>query len=1173
MGKLEFTEAEIRKTQRSLDATGVALPNFKGVSSAVSGQPEVVEEPKEREENRIARLIQAHDKEITLLQAHSRGALVRWRLSYELQTLEDYESALINLQACARGHLIRLQYFANAVTYKQINDWCTLLQSRCRGYLARSSRSLRQSHLTLTTQRALTLQAAANGHLQRKRLRAFHAKLAANEAVFIKLQAKAIGTLIRKRQRSTRSTMASHSDAITNVQALARGRLARRRFDEITADLELSSDDYTGLQAYIRGHLCRKALLRRTALLEDYALAITQIQSAGRGVLMRQKCCKLRAALACESGPVVECQAAARGCLARLIYNDVLIRLAEAEYDIVEVQASARGALQRLRYRARLRHYKQNMDRVVKVQSFIRARQQGAAYQSLTMDENPPVSTIKNFIHLLNDSSVDFEEEIAMEDVRKQIVQSVRQNEAAEEHIEQMDIKIALLVKQAIKIDEVIQHQRRMDRGLTFPAGNVNPFDLKAMNKHARNQLENYQKFFYIIQTQPIYLARLFGCLQESSISDAELKAVENFVMVLFGYAQKKREEYFLLKLIRTSIIKEVSLCRGVQDFLAGSYLWSRILANHTKSSKDNRFLRDLLGSTVELIVHNDALDLESNPTVIYQAITADEESRSGQASGRPADISCEYAIQDPETRMTFIKRLRDLRDLTEKLVDSLEVEVHKLPYGIRYIAREAYRAMEEHLVDEPEEYLNQIIGNFICQRYICPALVNPDQNGIINTGVSPTRRKNLAEVSKIFSQISMGKRFDEGSYLQPLNEFMDQAARRMMYVLRTIVQVPDAETHYGITELDDVIATKRPILYIKASDIFSIHSTIFRDLSEVAPEPEDPLNAIMQALGPPPGRAEDMMLMSLSNSEIAVTLDPKAIDVDDPEADERSLFMQTKRCLLYIIRIQAGQSLIDILVEPVTEDDEHRWHEILREERQQKVSSQAQYSPAQPDMSTLSYAELKRQCLENIVHLEHLGWITRDNGYQELLNRVADDIKTQNRRRIERQIELHSARITLQDLTEKRTYLDAQLQSYNDYIEQAMMALQSKKSKKKSILPFTKQYFHMRDLQRAGKVPQFGSRKYSAAKLYQKGVLVSIANEIPPFDRIDMTISSDRIGAFSISSTYQNQYIPNASRQVNLDDLLQAQYNKSEIIDLFDGQVKFRVNLLLNLLFKHFFS
>jgi Ras GTPase-activating-like protein IQGAP2/3 len=66
----------------------------------------------------------------------------------------------------------------------------------------------------------------------------------------------------------------------------------------------------------------------------------------------------------------------------------------------------------RQKFAEKQQFYKENMEKVIKVQSFIRGRQQGEAYKSLTSGTNPPVSTVKNFVHLLNDNDIDFDEEI-----------------------------------------------------------------------------------------------------------------------------------------------------------------------------------------------------------------------------------------------------------------------------------------------------------------------------------------------------------------------------------------------------------------------------------------------------------------------------------------------------------------------------------------------------------------------------------------------------------------------------------------------------------------------------------------------------------------------------------------------------------------------------------------
>jgi Ras GTPase-activating-like protein IQGAP2/3 len=261
-----------------------------------------------------------------------------------------------------------------------------------------------------------------------------------------------------------------------------------------------------------------------------------------------------------------------------------------------------------------------------------------------------------------------------------------------------------------------------------------------------------------------------------------------------------------------------------------------------------------------------------------------------------------------------------------------------------------------------------------------------------------------------------------------------------------------------------------------------------------------------------------------------------------DPDAHNKALFMETKRCILYIIRVQSGKSLMEILVKPIVREDVERWNALLQEEKDDK--RRAPYSDANTlvDILSLSYAELKRIALENILQLEKAGRITRHNNYQDLLNAIAVDIRTKHRRRLQRQRELETSKMTLSNLNEKSSYLEQQLKSYNDYIEQAMVTLQNKKGKRRFLMPFSKQYNHEKELQRSGRVPKFGSYKYSARTLADKGVLVHYHGYLEKqYDKINLTVSSDEVGVFSIEGSMGSIQMPGASARVPLDDLLQV--------------------------------
>ena len=50
-----------------------------------------------------------------------------------------------------------------------------------------------------------------------------------------------------------------------------------------------------------------------------------------------------------------------------------------------------------------------------------------------------------------------------------------------------------------------------------------------------------------------------------------------------------------------------------------------------------------------------------------------------------------------------------------------------------------------------------------------------------------------------------------------------------------------------------------------------------------------------------------------------------------------------------------------------------------------------------------------------------------------------------------------------------------------------------NKSAKKAKPVPFSKQYFHQKKLEKEGAMPKFGSYKYDGDKLHKKGVLISI--------------------------------------------------------------------------------
>ncbi|KAJ5888372.1 RasGAP protein C-terminal [Penicillium taxi] len=1121
------------------------------------------------------------ENSVIALQAAIRGARQRKIVTAQHEQTQHVENDVTSLQATIRGALQRKQLTALLQAMEDTSSPVMSLQAIFRGMLARQHVSNIQHSLQCETATITSFQSGIRALASRKRHTQLLNSLKQTEGQCAELQALVRGAAVRLDKAAIRAELSQHVLAMTTLQGVIRGKAMRELLDSQRASLSEEESVVLELQSRVRGLMQRKERDAEHRALKDQEHLIVDLQAFSRAALLRMKVGDILTELEDSEEEVVQLQALARAMLIRVEVGTMLADLESEEEFIVDLQANIRGLLVQTRFEERRRHYNENMEKVIKAQSVIRGRIQGQAYKSLTSGKNPPVGTVKGFVHLLNDSDFDFDEEVEFERLRKVVVQQVRQNELAEQYISQLDIKIALLVKNKITLDEVVKHQKHFGGNIGNLLSNTeisskDPYDLKALNKTSRKKLDQYQVFFFLLQTQSQYLAKLFRRLREINTSDKEYDRIRHLMMGLFGYSQKRREEYYLVKLLARSAKEDIESFASLPEYLRCTSFWNKLFGSYAKSPRDRKFMHDVLGAVAkESIVDNPDLDLESDPIQIYRSTIKHEELRTGQRSRRQPDLPREEAIKDPETRKNFIQHLQELRDIADHFFLTFEDYLHRMPFGIRYLSKQMYENLLARFPNEDPGFVLQAVGNWVWKSYFQPALLEPEKYGVVDRGLTQEQKRNLGEISKVVAQVASGRLFGaENVCLHPLNPYIGDSIQRLGRIWGEMITVQDAEAYFDIDEFNDLYAKAKPTLYIKMSDIFSIHQLVASQIEFMCPHPDDFLKQLVRDLGNV--KSNENELMSVRSTEVNLTLNPKLAQVEDPEAAVKALFMETKRCILYIIRVQSGTSLMDIMLKPPSEEDEARWETLVGEELNSNNPHRSAYSEASTlvDIGAMSYSELKGNALQNILRLEQAGKINRHNHYQDLLNAIAIDIRTKHRRRIQRERELEGARLTSTRLNDQALYLDQQLKTYNDYIEQAMVTLQNKKGKKRFLMPFTKQWDHQRELQKTGKVFKFGSFKYSARTLADRGVLVAWKGYTDrQYDRVDLTISSNEVGVFTLDGSSGNMMVAGGNAQIPLDDLLQAQFNNTQFMDFFDGQMRVNVNLFLHLIMKKFYN
>ena len=168
---------------------------------------------------------------------------------------------------------------------------------------------------------------------------------------------------------------------------------------------------------------------------------LIRIQAAVRMFIQKRRFqTRLRELEACESSVIV-IQAFFRGWRTRR-------RLAQRKHlwhksikEIVTIQSLFRMLRCRRRYLRRLEHFAANEEAIVRIQSWWRGCYVRNDYQGLS-GSVARLGAVRHFVHLLDRTLIDLEEEDAICRLKKEIIRRIRENDELETALNQMDVKI-----------------------------------------------------------------------------------------------------------------------------------------------------------------------------------------------------------------------------------------------------------------------------------------------------------------------------------------------------------------------------------------------------------------------------------------------------------------------------------------------------------------------------------------------------------------------------------------------------------------------------------------------------------------------------------------------------------------------------------------------------------
>uniref|UniRef100_A0A3P8XXX2 IQ motif containing GTPase activating protein 2 n=1 Tax=Esox lucius TaxID=8010 RepID=A0A3P8XXX2_ESOLU len=910
---------------------------------------------------------------------------------------------------------------------------------------------------------------------------------------------------------------------------------------------------------------------------------VTQLQARVRGYLVRRAHTQRLDYLRQQEQHVVRLQASWKGYKQRKEYKDRMSVLTSNVQTIVKIQAFVKMWRAKRQYCRRLQYFKDHVSNdIVKIQAFLKANKARDDYRTLTGAQDPPLSVVRKFVHLLEQSSLDLLEEQEVTRLREEVVTKIRSNQQMEKDLNLMDIKIGLLVKNRITLQDVVSHSKKLKKKSKEELAAGDKQGIKSLSKGKRKKLEAYQHLFYLLQTNPSYLAKLIFQMPQNRST----KFMDTVIFTLYNYASNQREEYLLLKLFKTALEEEIkSKVDQIQDIVTGNPTVIKMVVSFNRGARGHNTLRQLLAPVVKEIIEDKGLGINTNPVDVYKAWVNQLETSTGEASKLPYEVTPEQAMSHEEVRVKLESSGQSLRIATDKVLNSIVSSLDNIPYGMRYIAKVLKNCLHEKFPDATEDELLKIVGNLLYYRYMNPAIVAPDGFDIIDMSAGgqlhTDQRRNLGSVAKMLQHAAANKLFEgENAHMTPMNNYISQTYQKFRVFFQAACDVPEPEERFNVDEYSDMVTLSKPVIYISIEEIINTHSLLLEHLEAISPDHNDLLHELLEDLGDAPdvesllgegavdptNPNKESTLSQLAKTEISLTLTSKFELLDGDDKDTKGLMMKTKKLIVDVIRVQPGDTLPDTLETPASalQECEHAKLVELRAMQDAQTPEGLKSSQAVLEDRQLPLEQKKRKILRNLRTLEQVGLVTAANKYQDLINDISKDIRYQRRYRQRRKAELVKLQQTLSALNSKTAFYQDQTNYYDTYIKTCLDNLNRKNARRSIKLDKVEQ--------KANKKGKHQSLKYTAARLHEKGVILEIEGlQTNQFKNVMFDISpSQEVGDFEVKAKFMGVEMEKV--QLHFQDLLQLQYEGVAVMKMFD-KAKVNVNLLIFLLNKKFYG
>lgn len=660
------------------------------------------------------------------------------------------------------------------------------------------------------------------------------------------------------------------------------------------------------------------------------------------------------------------------------------------------------------------------------------------SFDELFTKRNISLFTLKFYLFVFFENYKEVEKERDIEKIVEECGIIKNQNYDIESYLEELIARVSLLLNNKINICNISVIKPKLE---------------DVISHNYQFELEEYNFIFNTLQTEPEWFLTILENIEKTT------EFVMQFMKPFF--CKGKREENYLVDfyIYALNTINEED-----KIIIFDNKIFSAV------RTLMNTFYKDVsckLKDDIILIISNlDAYDIENDPTVIFMNIF-------------DQDVTREEALKNETVSKVYISRMKTLLTIVKTVIDVIDKNITQLSYTVRFYLKNVNQLFSENS-------LSDYTLSFFYKEFVYPLFFSPETYSDIK--VNSELQSKLKIIILSFQCIIEG---ESCASLNILSKHFVDENQRLKSILHKIINVSDTNNEFSY-----YIADQRPFIILSCKKANKLIDIIKDNINS------DEIHNFVEVF------EKIANLKSLPDSEkILMFYLNKFIVPDQKNLPLQSMIKNAKMKIVELLRIANGRNLYDLLLRQSTEQEEVAFQCILNSIKRNDFRIRSlpynnyytenceypeiplnyffkdesdyvtAYSKDGDFFKTLD--DYKEDLYDDMLKLEQLGIIRKENFYNDILYSLADDILKIRFMFSERRKNLEIHKKNLNQVREKKHKLETEMMNVETYL--ASFAASVIKKNNKNV---------------KGRHDKYGSFSEKAVDLKRKLILVSMLTQ-----------------------------------------------------------------------------